>query len=221
MRFLDDDIVHSQKYKHIFYTKDPSIMFIGYVRPYLTSIPMITELQSRWIAKVICKKVGLPELQSMETENTADDLKQQKEFPCAYERLQTIIDPYSYCNMVADKINANVNWIRLFFMDIQFFYKTIFGSWNHMIYRLNDENMEKRQIAVDSIKNVYNEKMSTKVHDFIFIFLFGIVKEWLFCMLLIITIIYILYQVLVSWSVTQPSIRNIQKSVFRLFKKSK
>jgi len=72
MDFLDKQIVNTQKYKHIFYAEDPSIMFVGFIRPYLTSIPMISELQSRWVAKSIKGEVNLPTIQNMIYENQQD-----------------------------------------------------------------------------------------------------------------------------------------------------
>ena len=104
MKYLNDEIVISKKYKHIFYPNDSSIMFVGFIRPYLTAIPMLSELQSRWVAKVICGKVSLPSIQDMNAENVKDDTIQKDEFACAYDRLKTMVDPYDYCNMIADNI---------------------------------------------------------------------------------------------------------------------
>jgi hypothetical protein len=90
MTFLDEQINKEMKYKHIFNVDDPSIMFVGYIRPYLTSIPMLSEMQSRWVSKIICGKLTLPEKSYMKQENIKDDITQSKEFPCAYERLKTM-----------------------------------------------------------------------------------------------------------------------------------
>lgn len=168
MNFLDEQINREMKYKHIFHIDDPSIMFVGFIRPYLTSIPMLSEMQSRWVSKIICGKLKLPPKSYMKQENLKDDLNQMKEFPCAYERLKTIVDPYSYCNMIADNIGSNINMFELFFTDTKLLYMIVFGSWNHHIYRLNDKNAKKREIALKSITEVFDTKISVKIRNVIY-----------------------------------------------------
>jgi len=187
MNFLDSKIVNTQKYKHIFYENDCSIMFVGFIRPYLTSIPMLSELQSRWVAKIICKKLSLPSTEYMKTENNKDAILQKKEFPCSYDRLQTLVDPYNYCNMIANHIDAQPNMIHLFFNNPKLLYMIIFGSWNHYIYRLND-SAEKQKIAIEGIKKVYSEKSSTKIENFFYINIY----YYLFYLLILILILKIL-----------------------------
>ena len=185
MKFLDSEIVNSMKYKHIFYENDPSIMFTGFIRPFLTSIPMLSELQSRWIANVICGKNKLPTADQMHKETIKDDLKQQAEFPCAHERIKTIVDPYDYCNMIADKIGVKPNYKKILFTNPVFFYKLIFNTWNHHVFRLNDKDPKKRKIALENILETNNNnssKLVTKMITFritfsiiiIIIILFGI-----------------------------------------------
>jgi len=189
MNFLDKKIVNTTKYKHIFYPNDPSIMFVGYIRPYLTSIPMISEIQTRWIAKIISGACKLPSIEQMKKEIIKDDFNQSKEFPCSYDRLKTIMDPYSYYNMVATKINANPNYIKLFFTDIILFYKLILGSWNHHVYRLNDISKEKQDIAVQNINNIYNGKVSKKIENLTFQWFLN----YLYYIFLFVIIVYLLY----------------------------
>jgi dimethylaniline monooxygenase (N-oxide forming) len=200
MKFLNEKIVSSQKYKHIFYPNDPSIMFVGFIRPYLTSIPMLSELQSRWVAKVITGKVSLPSTQYMNYENVKDDAAQQDEFPCAYDRLKTIVDPYDYCNMVADNIGAQVNKTQILLENPHLLYIILFGSWNHHVYRLNDPDEEKRKIAIKNIKDVYNEKISVKVEHLLFD-----------------SIYYILFNIILTLIVSYLIFYFYQKSITKYF----
>lgn len=187
INFLDDKIVYSKKYKHIFNINDSSIMFVGFIRPFLTSIPMISELQSRWVAKVICKKKSLPSIKYMINQTIKDDLKQQKEFPCTYERLKTIIDPYDYCNTIADNIGVQINIYNLFFTNIKLFYIILFGSWNHHVYRLNDDNLEKRKIAIKNIYDIYyNNKTSIKIE----LLIYTLLKILILILLLFLSLFY-------------------------------
>lgn len=166
MKFLDDTIVNTKKYKHIFYINDPSIMFIGFIRPYLTSIPMLSELQSRWISKFICNKVSLPDKKTMELVTIEDDEKQQLEFPCAYERLKTIVDPYDYCNFIANQIGADVSMTHILFTNPSLFLMIVFDTWNHHVFRLNDKDPEKRKNAEEQIRKVHMSRTSQIVNTF-------------------------------------------------------
>jgi dimethylaniline monooxygenase (N-oxide forming) len=190
MKFLSHEIVESNKYKHIYCRDDPSIMFVGFIRPYLTSIPMISELQSRWISKFICGNVMLPSLEIMDFQIKTDAIDQQKEFPCAYDRLKTIVDPYDYCNMIADKIDANINTIKLFFDSPTFLYIVLFGSWNHHVYRLNDNSIEKRNIAIKNINAVYNEKIGIRNR----VFLNYLFNQILFYFIIFLIIFFLIYR---------------------------
>ena len=190
MKFIDGNIVNSSKYKHIFYKDDPSIMFVGFIRPYLTSIPMISELQSRWVAKYICGNVKLPSNNVMSYEIKNDILNQQKEFPCASERLKTIVDPYDYCNLIANNIDSNVNMFTILITDPYLFYMILFDSWNHHIYRLNDKDTEKQKIAIENIKTTHNKKISVKLRWFTYNNFFLYYLFWLILIILIIMNIY-------------------------------
>lgn len=208
MNFLDMDIVNSPKYKHIFYTKDTSIMFIGFIRPYLTSIPMLSELQSRWIASFICGNVKLPDITVMEYEIKNDILKQKKEFPFASDRLKTIVDPYDYCNIVADNIGVNINMFALLFTNPSLFYMVLFDSWNHHVYRLKDKNIEKQKIAIENIKNNHNNKVTIKFKS-LFYFLVGF---YIFVLILIIYIVMYTYYYFKKTQLFNSIRKNLTKS---------
>ena len=126
---------------------------------------MLSELQSRWVAKVICGKVSLPSIQDMNAENVKDDTIQKDEFACAYDRLKTMVDPYDYCNMIADKIGAQLNKTSLLFNNPRLLYMILVGTWNHHVFRLNDPDEEKRKIAIENIKHGYDEKISEKIKN--------------------------------------------------------
>ena len=187
-------------------------MFVGFIRPYLTSIPMISELQSRWISKFICGNVKLPSLEIMDFEIKTDDINQQNEFPCAYNRLKTIVDPYDYCNTIADKIGANINVFELLFTNPTLLYIILFGSWNHHIYRLNDNNIEKRNIAIKNIKNGYHEKTSLKIEQFIH----NRIYYYLFWLIIFLIIVFLIYR---NFKLISKNISKISliKKLYKIF----
>ena len=119
-----------------------------------------------------------------------DILNQQKEFPCASERLKTIVDPYDYCNLIANNIDSNVNMFTILITDPYLFYMILFDSWNHHIYRLNDKDTEKQKIAIENIKTTHNKKISVKLRWFTYNNFFLYYLFWLILIILIIMNIY-------------------------------
>jgi dimethylaniline monooxygenase (N-oxide forming) len=209
MSFLPDDIINSLKYKHMFCIDDPSISFIGFIRPYLTSIPMISEMQSRWLAKYICGKCVIPSQQIMKKECIQDDKKQEKEFPCSYNRLKTIIDPYDYMNMISYKIGVNINLLNEFTKDPFLVYCILFDSWNHHVYRLND-NIEKRNIAIENIKEFHKTSVTKKTRNFFYTSIMYYVYIFIFFVILF----FLIYNLFITN-------KNNKKKIIKMFKRIK
>jgi hypothetical protein len=155
---------YDKKYKHIFVPEDDSIFFVGYIRPYLTSIPMLVELQTRWVSKVIAKRVKLPSSMEMLEEIEHDYEKSKKEFPCSYERMP-IVDPYDYCNMIGKNIDALPNLFKLFFTNNELWRNIMYDSWNHHIFRLNDTDLNKVEIATNNIMEITKNDTSKIVRS--------------------------------------------------------
>jgi cation diffusion facilitator CzcD-associated flavoprotein CzcO len=161
--FLDTKY-YSHLYKHIFSLEDSNLYFIGFIRPFVTGIPMIAELQSRWIAQEIKNKnSGLPNKTKMLKIIESDIYIQKKKFPLYTKHItmNTIINPYKYCHEIAKNINAIPNLWKYLFTNWDLYVKLEFHSWNHHFYRLNDSNKEKQQIALDNI-NSYSKNESSK-----------------------------------------------------------
>uniref|UniRef100_A0A6C0D1G3 Flavin-containing monooxygenase n=1 Tax=viral metagenome TaxID=1070528 RepID=A0A6C0D1G3_9ZZZZ len=209
MNFLQHDIIDSIKYKHIFCINDPTVSFVGFIRPYLTSIPMISEMQSRWIAKYICGKCNLPSQQIMKKESIQDDKKQEKEFPCSYNRLKTIIDPYDYMNMVSYKIGADINILIEFIKDPDLVYSILFDSYNHHVYRLNDTT-EKRNIAIENIKEISKLTISKKIKNVFY----RSFMSYVYIIIFSIILIFLLYKLFITN-------KNDIKKLIKMFKKIK
>jgi len=179
---------YDKKYKHIFVPEDDSIFFVGFIRPYLTSIPMLAELQTRWVSKVITNRVTLPSSREMLQEIEYDYEKSKKEFPCSYKRIP-IVDPYDYCNMIGKNIDALPNLFQLFFTNNELWRNIVYDTWNHHIYRLNDNDPDKVKIATNNIMEYMENATSKLVRTFI--------SRLHFCILLfIVGIIYIIVTII-------------------------
>lgn len=162
---------YDKKYKHIFIPEDDTIFFVGYVRPYLTSIPMLVELQTRWVSKVITQKVKLPLKKNMIEEIEEDFIKSKKEFPCSYKRIP-IVDPYDYCNMIGKNIDAIPNLVNLFITNNKLWTNIMYTSWNHHIFRLNDKDPNKVKIAIDNITENSNNTTSKQIKKYFNTFIY-------------------------------------------------
>ena len=177
-------------YLHIFLIDDPSIVKVGFIRPYLTSIPMLIEMQSRYIAKVFAKKIFLPNKNIMQEESKQAKHKQSIEFAYDYERVEGIVDPYDYMNAIGAKINAIPSMIKIIFEDYKLFKLAYFGSWSQFFYRLNDPDISKRKIARTSIYELSNYTTSNKIMQIVYNLVIGII------VIIIIIIVVIIYFVI-------------------------
>ena len=186
LKFIDNKY-YDNLYKHIFSYEDNTLYFVGYIRPYLTSIPMMAELQSRWVAQEISiNNSSLPSKKIMLNEINIDKQNQKKEFPNCCERVKTIVDPYDYCNMVANKINAKPNIWKYILTDINLFIIILMNSWNHHYFRLNDKCSDKVKIAYENMIKTSDNYTSKHVGNIFFWYPFKII-------ILIIIILFIIF----------------------------
>ena len=118
--------------------------------------------------------------------------KQKEEFPGSYKRLITIIDPYDYCNIIADNIKATPDYFKILFTNPKLYYKIIIGSWNHHVYRLNDNRKNIRQYCQENIKKNFKNETSISIRKVTFIILVNTILYYISYLFLIL-IIYIFY----------------------------
>jgi len=181
---IPDSIKKGEYYHHLFLIEDPSVVKVGFIRPYLTSIPMLIEMQSRYVAKVFSKKVHLPSRMRMNWDYESMKEKQSREFSYDYERVQGIVDPYDYMDLLGNAIGA----IPSFFMNFELWKMVYLGSWSPYYYMLNHPDKHKREIAKKEImklkkhetsQTIYNKVLSVSVL-FIFYFIILLLVIFLF-----------------------------------------
>ena len=151
------------RWKEIFPVTDENIACVGYIRPYLTSIPMLIEMQSRLVAKVFAGVVVLPDQERRVQEEQQDRDKRKREFPCHHERMPFLVDPYDYMHEMATLMGAKIPYCTLLSSDPILVYYLIFDSWNHFAYRLADPVPEKRALAREMIYHYHNHKTSKRI----------------------------------------------------------
>ena len=131
----------------------PSLAFVGLVRPYLTSIPMMIEFQARWVAAVFAGRSPLePPAERWRTVE-ADRRRQRAEFPCHARRLPGLVDPYDYVGRLAARTpGAAVPWGDLVRGGEWFtLWCVLLDSWNPCAHRLGDPDPGRRALARRSL----------------------------------------------------------------------
>jgi len=156
---IPESIKKGEYYRHLFLIEDPSVVKVGFIRPYLTSIPMLIEMQSRYVSKVFSKKIHLPSRMSMKWDYEAMKETQSKEFSYDYERVQGIVDPYDYMDLIGNAIKA----IPSFFMNFELWKIVYFGSWSPYYYMLNHPDKKKREIAKKEIMKLKDNETSAMI----------------------------------------------------------
>ena len=139
------------RYKHVFPAGESSLAFIGYVRPYLGSIPMLAELQARMIAGVFVGKTRLPQVDRMKRLIIKDQVRCKREFPADAKRLPFIVNPFDYCDDIACHIGSKPNTWLLFFTDNKLWRSIVFQPWSPFQWSVHGVSKEKRTIALEQI----------------------------------------------------------------------
>ena len=164
-RLIGADVVKLPRHRLVFPIDNhpPNLALVGYVRPYLTSIPMMIELQSRFVASVFSGATTLPPPKRMLEDAEAAAKRQQEEFPCNSGRIPFLVDPYDYANGLATAIGAQPKWGRLLFRDPFIAYCLFFDTWSHFAFRMEDRDPEKRSIARREIARHHSHPSCTRI----------------------------------------------------------
>jgi hypothetical protein len=157
------------RFKHVFPCLEPQhggadLAFLGYIRPYLTSIPMLIELQARWVSQVFSGRCELPPPPERMRITMRDAVKQAQEFPCHAARVSFIVDPYDYADALAGMIGARPDYLSLLLRgDWTLLQCLALDSWNHFAYRLNDPDPGKRELARQVILRYHSHTTCKKI----------------------------------------------------------
>ncbi len=125
-------------FKYIFYNEDTSLAFTGFVRPIFGSIPGISELQSRYIAKVFSEGCKLPSPVERSAIIDKDTKFWNHHFRFTSLRLAGLVDHFLYSNDLARLIGCHPNFWALFLSSPRRWWKAITAPWNGCQFWLND-----------------------------------------------------------------------------------
>ena len=152
--YANKDIRH--RYKFIFDVEDPTIAFVGLVRPVVGSLVGISELQTRFAAKVYSKKISLP-LMAGRKEVVQKDFKfWSNHFQNSSQRIQGLVEGFTYIDNIAKQAGIYPDYWSLFKRNPKHWFIAFFSPYNGATYRLNEPEHEEK-----AIKTMKSHKMAT------------------------------------------------------------
>jgi dimethylaniline monooxygenase (N-oxide forming) len=131
-------------YKYLFYNDDPSLAFVGFVRPIFGSIPGLAELQSRYVAQVVAGERHLPALSERRRIIRRDSAFWNSHFRNTSLRLRGLVDHFLYSDQLARLIGCRPPFWKLLFKSPGKWWKSIMAPWNSCQFWLADETQHER-----------------------------------------------------------------------------
>jgi dimethylaniline monooxygenase (N-oxide forming) / hypotaurine monooxygenase len=137
-----------EHYKMIFDPDDPSRLLIGYARPTVSSMPLMTEIQCLYAFRVLSGQVRLPDREEM-LRTIQDDIALNDRFFHQQRRPLNLVNPFIYGYDLARLGGFNPDYLRLAITSPVAFIKTFFSPAGAAQFLLQDR--ERRDQAVKQI----------------------------------------------------------------------
>ena len=177
-RYAKKDVRH--RYKFIFDVEDPSIAFVGLVRPLVGSLVSISEIQARFVAKVYSKKISLPLVESQK-ETVEKDFKFWSDyFKNSSQRIQGLVEAFTYTDDVAKQAGVYPDYWSLFKRNPRHWSIAFFAPYNGATYRLNEPEYEDK--AIQTMKRHDTDVVSFFRYFLILIFRLILLDFWVNCL---------------------------------------
>ncbi|NEQ66097.1 MAG: NAD(P)-binding domain-containing protein [Symploca sp. SIO2D2] len=131
-----------ERFLHIFDVEDPSIAFVGFVRPVIGSIPAIAEVQSKIIADVFAGNIILPNLAKRRKIAAKTAKKWRNYFRFTSQRIEGLVDISVYMPILYKF--AGLYWpiFRFAFKNLIRFWQTITASYHGSFMLFNQKQYE-------------------------------------------------------------------------------
>ena len=145
------DVPTTDNYKFIFNVEDPSLAFIGYVRPVLGSLITMAEVQCFFVSRVFSGKSELPSRDERQKEALSDKQFWNDYFKDSSRRLSTLVEAYTYGDDVNKRCGVKPDYWKLFKRNPRGALTALFAPFDACSFRLNDEKYEEK--ALQQLKN--------------------------------------------------------------------
>ena len=155
-------------YKYIFNIEDPTLAFVGYVRPVVGSISGITEIQSRFVGKVFSAKCRLPSRDQRYQEATKDKEFWDDFFRDSSRRLVTLVDGYTYIDDIGSLCGIKPDYWRLLRRNPRGWLLALFAPFSGCSFRLNEPESEAE--ALEHLREHTSDTLSP-THLLLIVFL--------------------------------------------------
>lgn len=143
-RYSNKDV--RDRYKFVFDVEDPSIAFIGLVRPVVGSIVGISEIQARLAARIYSKNVPLPLLETRMDVVKKDFTFWSNHFKNTSQRIEGLVEAFTYVDDLAELAQVYPDYLSLFKRNPKHWFIAFFSPFNTATYRLNEPKHEERAI---------------------------------------------------------------------------
>lgn len=160
MPFLKDNF--NFNYLHIYDPIDTSIVLCGFIRPFVSSIPMLAEFQAEHIALHFAKKICLPTYDKMIKDINKSKVKQLREFEKDSIRLSRIVDPYDYSSKITKLSKTKPCLFYVFITNPYLWFQLFFNPYSLFSFRIYSSNIQRKQIALEQIKKDHDHNIAVR-----------------------------------------------------------
>ena len=164
-----------EHYKFVLDIEDPSLAFIGHVRPVVGSVVSVSEIQARWVARVYSKHVPLKSFEERQAEVAKDNTHWKNYFKDSSQRLEGLVEGFTYADDLAKLAGIYPDYWALFKRNPHHWYVAYFAPYNAATYRLNELKSEEQAIAT---MESHRKTTLTPVHLLLIVFLRIIWFDW-------------------------------------------
>ena len=164
-------------YKYAIHPEDHTLSFIGYARPIIGSIPMLSEMQARFICRIISGQVSLVSKPEIKKIVEKDKIFWNNYFKNTSQRISTLVEGYTYLDDLAKLCNCSPDYWALLRRNPKGFFTAIFAPANPCMYTLNDP--KKESSALKTLKK-HSSDTITPLNLITIILLRLIMFDW-FC----------------------------------------
>lgn len=136
----------THNYKYLFNVEDPTLAFIGFVRPVLGSLITMAEVQSFFAAKVFSSQCELPARDERQRIAVKDKAFWDDYFKDSSRRLSTLVEAYTYGDDLAKQCGIFPDYWKLFQQNPRGGLTALYAPYDACSIRLNDEKYQEKAL---------------------------------------------------------------------------